>query len=120
MIELINISGCKFYYSTIDQVIERCSQMKKRSVIIDENYLEEFLKSNNVVGLCINQIIIISKNVDKALSQLEGRNVLMISAGSFEEAIKISLFGVELSDGVICIVDREESDVQEVINEIGI
>ncbi|MBL4593561.1 MAG: hypothetical protein JKX68_07080 [Flavobacteriales bacterium] len=119
MKKLINISGQQFYYSTVDQVIERCSQKEKCAVIIDESHLDEFLaKGKNIIGECVDQIIIISESVDTALSQLEGVSVLLIAAGSFEEAVRVVILGTALTKEVVCIPKEDESSVGQIIDII--
>ncbi len=119
MKELINISGQQFYYSTVDQVIERCSQLERCAIIIDESHLDEFLtKGGNIIGECVDQIIIISENVDTALSQLKGVSVLLIAAGSFEEAVRVAILGTALSKEVICIPKEDEKTVGDIIDVI--
>ena len=120
MKELINISGQQFYYSIIDQVIERCSQKENCAIIIDENCLDEFMdNAKELVGISVNQLIINSKNLNKALVQLEGANVLLTSVGSLEEAVKISICGIELSKHVVCISEKSESEVGIVLESIA-
>jgi hypothetical protein len=119
MKELINISGQQFYYSTINQVIERCSLKEKCAIIIDESHLDEFLtKRENIIEECVDQLIIISENVDTALTQLEGVSVLLIAVGSFEEAVRVAILGTALSKEVICIPKEDENTVGEIIEVI--
>lgn len=119
MKKLINISGQQFYYSSIDQVIEQCSQKEKCAVIIDKIHLDEFLdKGNKVIGKYVDQIIIISENVDTALAQLEGVSVLLIAVMDFEEAVRIAIFGTALTKEVICIPKEDEKTVGNIIDVI--
>ncbi len=116
---MINIGAQQFYYSTIDQVIERCSQENNCAIIIDESHLGEFLtKGVNVVGKCVNQMIIISENLNTVLSQMGGVSVLLIAVGSFEEAVRIALLGEALIKEVICIPKEDENTVREIIDVI--
>jgi len=119
MKELINISGQQFYYSTIDEVIGRSSQKEKGAVIIDESYLRQFLTEggNMIKETC--QIIVISENVDSALSLLKGINVLLIAAETFEEGARIAIFGNMLSNKVICIPKEDEKTVNEILQAMG-
>lgn len=119
MKELINISGQQFYYSTIDQVIERCSQKEKCAIIIDESHLDEFLaKGENLIEEHVNQLIIISGNINTAFAQLQGVSVLLIAVGSFEEAVRVAILGTALSKEVICIPKENENTVGEIIEVI--
>jgi len=119
MKELINISGQQFYFSTIDQVIERCSQKEKCAIIIDESHLDEFIKKGgDVVGDTVDQLIIISENVDTAFTQLEGVDILLIAAVSFEEAVRVAIYGTTLSKEVICIPKEDERTVGDIIDII--
>ena len=116
MQELINISGQKFYYSTIDQVIESCSQKENCAIIIDENYLDQFLKNgDDVIGSNINQIIIISESVNTVLSRLEGVSVFLLAAVSLKDAVKLAVLGEALSKDVVCISKEDKNTVIEVL-----
>lgn len=118
MKELINISGQQFYYSTLEELKGRWSQKEKCAIIIDEIYLNEFLSNGgNIIGES-GQIIIISESVNAALSKLEGINVLLIAAGSFEEAVRIAILGSALIKKVICILKDDEDKVGEIIDVI--
>ena len=116
MQELINISGQQFYYSTIDQVIDSCSQKENCAIVIDENYLDEFVQNkNDIVGDSINQIIVISDNVNTVLSRLEGVSVLLLAAVSLEEAARLAVLGEALSKDVVCISKEDKNTVIEVL-----
>lgn len=116
MQELINISGQQFYYSTIDQVIESCSQKENCAIVIDENYLDEFVQNkNDIVGDCVNQIIVISENVNTVLSLLEGVSVLLLAAVSLEEAARLAVLGEALSKEVVCVSKEDKTTVNEVL-----
>lgn len=119
MKELINISGQQFYYSTVDQVIERCSLEGRCAIIIDESHLNDLLtKGGNIIGGCVDQIIIISENVNTVLSQLEGVSVLLIAVGSFEEAVRVAILGTSLSKEVICISKEDEKTVEKLLMKL--
>ena len=116
MRELINISGQKFYYSTIDQVIESCSQKENCAIIIDGNYLDQFLKNgDDVIGSNINQIIVISESVNTVLSRLEGVSVFLLAAVSLKDAVRLAVLGEALSKVVVCVPKEEASSVTEVL-----
>jgi hypothetical protein len=116
MQELIKISGQQFYYSTIDKVIESCSQKENCAIIIDENYLDEFLENgSDVVGSNINQIIIISESVNTVLSQLEGVSVFLLAAVSLEDAVKLAVLGEALSSEVVCVSKEDAASVMKVL-----
>ncbi len=118
MQKLIKISDQQFYYSTIDQVIESCSQEEDCAIIIDENYLDQFLENGgDVIGTNINQVIIISESVNTALSKLEGVGVFLLAAVSLEDAVRLAVLGEALSKEVVC-VSKEESAVTKILNEI--
>lgn len=119
MQKLINISDQNFYYATIDQVIESSSQKENYTVIIDENYLDQFLKNgNDVLGYNINQVIVISESVNTILSRLEGVGVFLLSAVSLKDALRLAVLGKALSKDVICVSRGDESAVINIVNEI--
>ncbi len=116
MNELINISGQQFYYSSLNELTGRWSQKEKCAIIIHESYLDDFLTNHrNIIGES-GQIIIISENVNKALSQLEGVNVLLIAVESFEEAVRIAVLGSALIKKVICLPSEDEHTASTVLN----
>ncbi len=116
MQELINISGQKFYYSTIDQVIESYPQKEDCAIIIDENYLDQFLKKgNDAIGSNIKQIIIISESVNTVLSRLEGVCVFLLAAVSIEDAVRLAVLGESLSKEVVCVLKDDVSSVAEIL-----
>ena len=119
MQELINISGQQFYYSTIDKVIESCSQKENCAIIIDENYLDEFLKNgNDVIGSNINQIIIISESVNTVLSRLEGVSVFLLAAVSLKDAVKLAVLGEALSKVVVCVPKESANAVTDILKGV--
>ena len=118
---LIDISEQQFYSAKIDQLVEECSQKERCALIIDEKELEEFIsKSKAVVGESVNQIIVISENLNAVHPLFEGEKVLLISALNYEEAMKIAISGTELSQQVICIADKEDSELKRVFEEISV
>ncbi|MFB0924650.1 MAG: hypothetical protein QMB65_05120 [Vicingaceae bacterium] len=120
MLDLLDISGQKFYYSTIEEVIESCSQKENCAIIIDENYLEEFLANgNDIIGPNINQIIIISDSVNTVLSKLEGVSVLLLAAVSLKDAVRLAIFGLALSGVVVCVPKEDKDSVLKILSEVA-
>jgi len=79
-----NISGQQFYYCAIDDLIDRCSQVEKCVIIIDENHLEKFLTNGiSIIGVCVNQIIIIGGDVNTAFFRFKDENLLLLAAYTF-------------------------------------
>ena len=116
MKELVKISGQQFYYSTIDKVIESCSQKESCAIILDENYLDEFLENGgDIIGSSINQIIIISESVNAVLSHLEGVSVFLLAAVSLEDAVKLAVLGEALSNEVVCVSKEDAASVMKVL-----
>jgi hypothetical protein len=119
MEELINIDGQQFYYSTIDQVVERCSKKEKCAIIIDESHLDDLLsKGMDIIGECVDQIIIISENVNLALEQLKDKDVLLLSAKNLKQAIQYAILSTELNNEVICIPKEGKDETSEIIELI--
>ena len=118
MEELINIAGKQFYYSTMDQLIERCSQKEKCALIIDNDHIDELLnKAMDIIGTCVNQLIIVSGNVNTTLPHFIGKDVLIMAADNFEEAVRFAIYGDALSKEVICI-PKEEDNIKGKIVDI--
>jgi hypothetical protein len=116
MNELVNIPGQQFYSSTIDQAIGKCSQKEQCAIIVDENCLAELIaRGKEVVRKSVNQIIVVSGNLNAVYPLFEGEKVLLISAVSVEEAIKFSVFSAELSSDVIYVSDKKEAELQHVV-----
>lgn len=119
MKELINITGQKFYYTSINQLIERCPQQEECALIIDSNQFDEFIsKGMNTIGACVNQLIIISGNMNTSLSQLIGKDLLLMAADNFEEAAKFAIFGEALSKNVMCAVGHDEKSLKTILEGI--
>jgi hypothetical protein len=119
MKELNNISGQRFYYSTIEQLKERCSQKEKCTIIIDEEHLKELLiPGMDIIGKCVDQIIIISENVDTALAQLKDENLLLLSADNFESAVRFAILGSGFLHDVICILEEDEKSASEILKAV--
>jgi hypothetical protein len=119
MHKLTNISVQQFYYSTIDQLIERCSQQEKCALIIDNNQFDDLVnKGMNIIGDSVNQIIIISGNMNTSLPQLIGKDVLLMAADNFEQAARFAIYGEALSTNVICCVNQDENAVNAILGGI--
>jgi hypothetical protein len=119
MKELNNISGQKFYFATIEQLKDRCSQKEKCAIIIDEDHLKELLTFGlSVIGECVDQIIIISENVDTALVQLKDEDLLLLSIDSFEDAVRLAILGSIFFHDVICILKEDENVASEILKAI--
>lgn len=121
MKELINISGQQFYHSAIDQLIERCSQNEKCAIIIDEDHLDELLKKAiDIIGKNVNQIIIISDTINKALEPLIDKDVLLLATNSFEHGTRLAMLGSALSKTVICVLDEDTEKLKEIIKGVEV
>jgi len=121
MDKLINISGQQFYSSTIDQTIEQCTPNKKCAIIVDENCLAEFIAcGKEIVRNSVNQIIVVSENLNAVYPLFEGENVLLISAVSIEEAIKVAVFSTELSNDVVYVSNKEAAELQYVVELLSV
>lgn len=119
MEELVNIGNQQFYYSTINQVVDKCVQKERCAIIVDEFHLEELLaKGEPIIGKCVNQIIIISDSVNKALGHLIGIDVLLLSACNLEEAVRIAILGEDLNKHIICIPKVEKDELKSIVELI--
>ena len=119
MVALHNIEGQQFYYSTIIQVVEKCSQKEKCALIVDEIYLNELLtKGINIIGKCVNQIIIIGDNINSVQQQLSDKNILLIAADTSVQAIQYAILSAELNEEIICIPKEDEKTTSEIIELI--
>jgi len=119
MEELVNIGNQQFYYSAIDQVVDKCSQKERCAIIVDELHLDELLaKGEPIIGKCVNQIIVISDSVNKALKHLEDKNVLLLAACNLQEAIRFAILGEELNKHIICILKEEKDELKSIVELI--
>ncbi len=115
-----DISGRHFYYSSIDKLIDRCSQIEKCAIIIDEAYLEEFLTNGiSLIGGCVDQIIIIGGDVNTALFRFKDKNLFLLAADNFKDAIRYVISGVGLFHEVICVPKEDEATAIEIITNMG-
>jgi|TARA_B110000459_G_scaffold128921_1_gene141176 hypothetical protein len=54
---LINIFDCQIYVYTIDQTIEQCSQKDRCDLVVDENYIDEFIaQSKRIVVKLLSEV----------------------------------------------------------------
>ena len=119
MKELINIAEQKFYYTSIDHLIEQCSQYEECALIIDNNQFDDLLsKGEEIIGACVNQLIIISGNMNTSITQLIGKDVLLMAADNFEQAVKFTIFGEALSKNIMCVVDQDENSLKSILGVI--
>jgi len=117
---LINISGQQFYSSTIDQAIEQCFDKENCAIIVDENCLAELMvKGEEAVRESVNQIIVVSENLNTVYPLFEEENMLLISAVGVEEAIKFFVFSAELSSDVVYVSEKKEAELQHVVELIS-
>lgn len=115
---LITINNQQFYYAEIPELVD-FSSSNKCAVIIDENKLEELLKSAVKIGSNhVNQIIVITDNLNAAYSNIKNSNVFIISAHSLEQAVQFAVFSAELSQKICCISKIETSNLKEVIESV--
>ncbi|MGB0882146.1 MAG: hypothetical protein ACPGSO_04275 [Vicingaceae bacterium] len=119
MQKLVKILDQQFYYSVIENIHTLCSQKEISTIIIDDIYFDELLeKSKNSIGSNINQIIIISENINQIISKLVGLDVLLLAAQDLEEAINLAVLGEPLSNSVACFVKESEEVVSAILTEM--
>ncbi|MEJ6736790.1 MAG: hypothetical protein QNK84_07110 [Flavobacteriales bacterium] len=54
---MINIFDCQIYVYTIDQTIEQCSQKDRCDLVVDENYIDEFIaQSKRIVVKLLSEV----------------------------------------------------------------
>ena len=116
MEKLIDISGQSFYYSTLDQLIETCESKKNLSVIISGKGLEDFInRDKDLIGSCIDHLIVISDNLIPYLKTLQEKKMLIVAANNMEEAITFGIQSDRIAKEIICV---PEDDSKEGVNSI--
>jgi hypothetical protein len=111
MKKLINIGGQQYYYATVSELLSDCSE--KCAVIINEDLLKELIdKGIENIESYVNQIIVISENVNTALTPLIGIDVFLMAASSTEQAIRFGTQSSALNNSVVCVLPDEAAITQ--------
>lgn len=117
MEELINILDQQFYYSHVDALVDGCARFDKCAIIIDEADLLMFLKKGmHLVEEKINHMIVIGENLDKVFVVLKNKNVFLLAASDFKEAIRFAIMNAEVSKNIVCV--SRESEVSKLIQAV--
>jgi len=117
MEELINILDQQFYYSHVDGLMDGCARFDKCAIIIEEEELLSFLEVGmELIGRKINQVVVISENLNVIYKKLHACNVLLISALDFKEAVRFSIMNTEITKDVVCV--SKESEVNKIMESI--
>jgi len=113
---LVKIKGQEFHTVALNEVSVSCSHTNRCVVVIDESDLVAFVENGmeNILT-SVNQIIIISKNLNSARTLFEGINVLLISVQNLEEAMKVSVMGEGYSKEVAYVTNEDSSEWQRLV-----
>ena len=65
-------------------------------------------------------LFVVSENLNAVYPLFEGENVLLISAVSIEEAIKVAVFSTELSNDVVYVSNKEAAELQYVVELLSV
>jgi hypothetical protein len=121
MEKLIDTPGQSFYYTTIESFVNNTEGKKKCAVILAGEDLPIFYeKAFQLLGDCINQVIVIDENVNNLYQKIkELSNVLIISASCIKDATRIALNSASLSKNVIYISsDTSKHSIADLLNLI--
>lgn len=112
---VITIKDQHFYYVGISELIT-FSNDNKCAVIIDEDQVQHLLDANPVIdGKHINQIIVISENLQSALSKLSGFCVFSMLAVDLDEAVRFSIFSADINQHVCCVTNVDKPKLKELV-----
>lgn len=115
MKELINIHNIQFYHSSIPELIQYGST-NKCALIIDEPNLEKLISEGlEKVSGQVNQMIIISENLNACLPSLKDIDAFIVAANDFDQAVRFSIFSAELNKDVICVIEEDNAKSKELI-----
>ncbi len=113
---LINIKDQQFLEASVEELNGFCAE-NNCAIVIDEFNLEKLIDSGIKTALNKkNQLIIISENVNQALSVLVGVEVLLVAASNLNQAIKLAIDSAEMNKNVLCVV-QDPARVIEITNE---
>ena len=115
---IITIKDQEFYYADVAELVE-FSVNNKCAVIIDEKKLKEFFDSTVQVGSNqVSQLIVISESLNSILPEVQQNDVFIMSADSFEQAVRFAVFSAELNDKVVCVTDVDSIKFKETIEQV--
>ena len=120
MEKLIKIAGQQFYYSTIKDVVKQGTQVKRCAIILDEADLNPLLENLSILKSGVNQLIIIGKSLSTLYQKLKDEEMLLLSANSFDEAIRFAILSVELNENIICTSKGSKNKVEEIMEELAV
>ena len=121
MEKLIDTSGQSFYFTTIESLVNNSEGKKKCVVILAGEDLPIFYeKAFQLLGDCINQVIVIDENVNNLYQKIKDlSNVLIISASCIKDATRIALNSASLSKNVIYISsETSKHNIADLLNII--
>ena len=117
------MSSRQTYVSSIEQAVKLCSVKEKCALVVDEKFFDEFLiQSKSLTEKSVNQIIVVSENLNMVYPLFKDKNMLLISVSDIEEALKFYVFGAELSNEVVFVSDKNETELQrevELLSELS-
>ncbi len=112
---IITIKNQQFYYTEVNELVD-FSANNKCAVIVDESKLQAFFNAGVKFGEAhITQIIVISDTLNSVMENLKNEDVLVISATSFEEAIRLAIHSTELNEKVVCVTKEDSPQFKETI-----
>ena len=115
---IITIKNQHFYYAEIAELAEFLSN-KKCAIILEEDKLIALVESKlQIDAEHINQLIIISENLNNCMDLIVGKDVFVMSAQNFEEAVRLAVNSSELNENVICILNMDTVRFKESIELI--
>ncbi len=120
MNELLEISGQKFYYYNIDNVINIFSKVSKCAIVIDEENIDLFIeKYIDFIGLPVHQIIFISETLNEVFDKIKHKNIYLIAAHSLHHSLQLAVINSAITGNVICLVKKSQKEVKEILKSIS-
>ena len=117
MKDLANIQGQQFYSASISELLSYCSA-NNCAIVIDDVNLNQLIDAGlDNLKERASQFIIISENVNAAVSPLIGTNVFMIAANDISQAVELARHSSILNNKVVCVV-QDETQIQNILNSI--
>jgi|GEM_PF-2070117 len=118
MEKLIKIAGQQFYYSSIKDVVGQSTQIQKCAIILDESDLDTLISNLSITSDGINELIIIGDSLNIPIESLKDKDVLLLSATNFEEAIRLAILSTELNNNIVCSSKGSKNKVGEVMEKL--
>ncbi len=116
MCELLEISGRKFYYYNVDNLLNMCNKLSSCAIVVDEQNIDLLLeKYSDFIGNPIHQIIFISETLNKLFDKIKTKDVFLIALPNFQLALQLTTLPSSITNNIICVVNTPQKEVKKIL-----